>query len=74
MLDSVQTEDVAEPEVCACPCGSETFNIAVGYAIRPDDEVRWVSIGCRCTDCGLLGCYTDWKINYGPTDSLFTSA
>jgi hypothetical protein len=74
MLDSANYEDDAEPRDCRCPCGCEAFELAVGYALRADDEVRWVSIGCRCTSCGILGCYADWKIDYGPTDSLFSSA
>ena len=74
MLDSASYEDDAEPRECSCPCGCESFELAVRYALRADDEVRWVSIGCRCTSCGILGCYADWKIDYGPTDSLFSSA
>ncbi|MEU4676443.1 hypothetical protein [Micromonospora sp. NPDC023737] len=41
---------------------------------RNDEEVRWVSVGLRCTQDGTLGVYTDWKIDYSPTRQLLTGA
>ena len=49
-------------------------SIAAGYALRQDGDVRWVRVGCRCVACAMLGCCADWKIDYAPTDSLFTTA
>jgi hypothetical protein len=83
MLDSGEYFDDASPEECACPCGGEEFELAVGYAmvdVVGEDgspagrEVKWVSIGARCVRDGTLGVYTDWKIDYGPTDHLFGAA
>jgi hypothetical protein len=71
MLDSADTAEVAVPEECACPCGGETFQVAVGFALRDDGDVRWVSVGLRCTTDGTLGVYADWKIDYSPTNALF---
>lgn len=52
----------ANLEVCECPCGADTFQIAIGVAVQQGtDAARWVYVGCRCTSCGLLGCYADWK-------------
>jgi hypothetical protein len=74
MLDSEDTADEAAPEDCACPCGGEAFELAAGYALRDDGDVRWVYVGARCLADGTLGVYTDWKIDYGPTDQLFERA
>jgi hypothetical protein len=57
--------------VAACPCGNETFEVAVVFAVRADGDVRWISIGLRCVRDGVLGAHTDWKIDYSPTAQLF---
>ena len=74
MLDSAEFAEDAELEACACPCGGEAFNLAVGYAMRDDGDVRWVYIGARCVVDGVLGCYADWTIDYGPSDHLLNLA
>jgi hypothetical protein len=74
LLDSEDTVEDAELEEAACPCGGETFNAAVGFALRDDGDVRWVHLGLRCTTDGTLGVYTDWKVDYSPTAHLFESA
>jgi len=61
----------AEPEPVACPCGGEQFELGVGFSPRANGDVRWITVGERCTRCGILGSATDWKIDYGPTDRLF---
>lgn len=71
IFDSQDTIDEAELEDAACPCGGETFNAAAGFALRDDGEIRWVYLGLRCTRDGVLGCYSDWKIDYSPTAHLF---
>ncbi|WP_199517042.1 hypothetical protein [Nucisporomicrobium flavum] len=73
VADSAEHIDDAELEGCACPCGGETFTASVGYAMTQDDEVRWISLGLRCLSDGTLGVYTDWKIDYTPTEHLFSS-
>lgn len=63
--DSAEYMDEAEEEECACPCGKEAFEITVGVSLYDDSEdVRWLYIGCRCTDCGLTAVYGDWKNEY----------
>jgi hypothetical protein len=71
MLDSADAGDDANPDDAACPCGNEMFEVAVGFAVRADGDVRWASIGLRCVRDGVLGVYTDWKIDYSPTAHLF---
>jgi hypothetical protein len=73
MLDSADFAEDATPEEAACPCGGEIFDVAVGFALREDGDVRWVSIGLRCRRDGVLGCFGDWNIDYSPTDQLRTS-
>lgn len=57
-------------EVVDCPCGGEEFEVIVGFSLRGDGEVRWITVGCRCIACGILGVCIEWKINYGPTAHL----
>ncbi|WP_346535488.1 hypothetical protein [Micromonospora sp. DPT] len=70
MLDSADLAENADPGDAACPCGGERFDAAVGFAVREDGEVRWVSVGLRCRVDGVLGVYADWKIDYSPSGHL----
>jgi hypothetical protein len=71
--DSEEFWSNAEPGPAACPCDQEVFDIGVGFSLRPDGEVQWISVGCRCTACGILGVYVDWSIDYSPTDQLLSA-
>lgn len=71
MLDSAEYLDDAELEDAACPCGHEEFQVAVGFALRVDGDVRWVFVSLRCMGDNTLGVYADWRIDYSPTDQLF---
>ena len=74
MLDSAEHWDADdEPDECACPCEGEVFEAAVGFACRDDGSIRWVSVGLRCVECGILGVYADWKIDYEPSAQLLTA-
>ena len=71
LLDCEEVWEDAEPHTRKCPkCKCKTYNVRVGFARRENGSVRWVYIGNRCTDCGLLGSYLNWKINYEPTDEM----
>lgn len=59
-----------EPGAACCPCGGEEFEAAVAFSLGADGEVRWVTVGLRCTRDGFCGIYADWKIDYGPTGHL----
>ena len=72
IADSAEVWDDADPGACGCPCGGSTFSVAIGFALRDNGDVRWISVGLRCITDGRLGVYTDWKIDYNPTDHLFT--
>lgn len=63
--DSEEFLAKAELEECECPCGQSILEITVGVSLYDGSEdVRWLYIGCRCPNCGLTGCYGDWKNEY----------
>ncbi len=70
--DSDEYWDEVEPDGCACPCGGEVFELAVGFSLLPDGEVRWVTVALRCVADGEFGVYADWKIDYLPSRQLLT--
>ena len=75
IADSAEYWSEAEPDRCACPCGAEEMNVCLGFAMRDDgNDVRWIYLGLRCTKCGVLGCYADWKVSYSPSLHLLEQA
>ncbi|TYB90925.1 hypothetical protein FXF53_30745 [Micromonospora sp. WP24] len=72
MLDAADVAEDADLGDAACLCGGERFDVAVGFALREDGEVRWVSVSVslRCTADGVFGVYADWKIDYSPSGQL----
>jgi hypothetical protein len=48
-------------------CGASTCNVGVGFSLYASDsaDVRWLSVGVRCSQCGVLGCIVDWKVGGG---------
>jgi hypothetical protein len=72
MLDSADTIADADLGQAVCPCGGERFEIAVGFALKPDDAVEWLYVALRCTADGTLGVYVDWGIDYAPSSQLLT--
>jgi hypothetical protein len=75
ICDSAEYWDDAEPESWECTeCGRKTCNI---YEAEPEPglpDVRWISVGNRCTNCGTLGSFVDWKVGYGPSYQLLDQA
>jgi hypothetical protein len=75
VCDSAEYWEEAEPESWTCTsCGSSTCNLAVGFSLYDSEagelpDVRWISVGCRCSACGTLGCVADWKVGYGPSNA-----
>ena len=71
MLDSADIWEECKPKLGKCPiCKGKNYNIRVGFLRRSTGEVRQVFIGNRCIECGTLGSYVDWDINYAPTDEM----
>ena len=73
MLDTGDYWDDMGPTLIKCPCGGDLFEVSVGFSLRVDDEIRWVTVGQRCVNDGILGYCADWKIDYGPTRHLLSS-
>ena len=71
--DSEDYWGAATPEPLVCPeCKGVVYELAVGFALREGGDVRWMTVGNRCVTCGLLGSFIDWKIDYSPTEHLFS--
>jgi hypothetical protein len=73
ICDSEEYWEDSEPEALNCiECNSQQANIGVGFSLYPDDaEVKWLYVGYRCADCGVLGCFAGWKVAYAPSRHLF---
>ncbi len=71
VCDSDEYWTDADPESTTCPCGADVFEVAVAFSHREDRSVKWITVGTRCTTCGILGAPVDWKIDYDPTDQLY---
>lgn len=72
LLDCEELWEEADPELRTCSVckGCKSYNVRVGFIRRENGSVKWVYIGNRCTNCGTLGSYLDWKIDYEPTDIM----
>ena len=74
VADSADVWDDASPQLIACPeCSEAKHNVGVGFSLRDDGEVKWVTVGHRCTNCGLLGSSADWKVDYSPSVHIMDS-
>jgi hypothetical protein len=72
ICDSEEFWTDAEPEELACiECGSKQANIGVGFSLYDHGhDVRWLYVGVRCVECGVLGCFAGWKVAYSPSLDL----
>lgn len=67
MADGEEYVEDAELERRECICEKDLFEITAGVHVYRGpkevltEEVRWFYVGCRCANCGLVGCYGDWK-------------
>ena len=71
ICDSGEYWSDATPEKWKCiECASTKANIGVGFSLYEDGEVRWLYVGERCLNCGILGCFAGWKVGYSPSKQL----
>lgn len=69
--DSAEFLDEAELDDCQCPCGNEMFQLTIGVALyEGSEDVKWLYVGLRCTECGLIGNYGDWKNEFNDYKKL----
>ena len=65
IADSKDFLEDAGLEISECICRSKIFEITVGVSLYENrKDVKWLYVGCRCVNCGLIGCYGDWKNEY----------
>ena len=71
IADCAEIEDEIDPEKLTCQCKSEDFEVCVGFSFIKEDEenidIKWITVGARCIECGMLGSPADWKIDYSPS-------
>jgi hypothetical protein len=77
--DWEEAVDEEQPEAYACvKCGAAETNIGVGFAGYPEspdiDAVKWFYVGVRCAACGVLGCFGDGKVGWGPAVDVYEQA
>jgi hypothetical protein len=72
ICDSEETSEEASLKKAKCNCKKDVFDLAVGFSLRDTGEIKWITVGLRCVSCGMLGAYVDWKIDYAPTDHLYS--
>jgi len=72
ICDSEEASEEASLKKVRCKCKKDVFELAVGFSLRDTGEIKWITVGARCVSCGMLGSYVDWKINYAPTDHLYS--
>ncbi|MBQ8688171.1 MAG: hypothetical protein IJ512_06435 [Ruminococcus sp.] len=72
LLDCDEVWQEAKPRLRKCSVckNCKQYNVRVGFIRRDNGSAKWVYIGNRCTNCGTLGSYLDWKICYEPTDEM----
>jgi hypothetical protein len=59
---------------CICPCNQSKFEIVVGVTLYGrTDTARTAYIGCRCVECGLMGCYASWPRVDMPYSRFFSN-
>jgi hypothetical protein len=72
ICDSDDVSEEASLKKVRCKCKKDVFDLAVGFSLRDTGEIKWITVGARCVSCGMLGSYVDWKIDYAPTDHLYS--
>jgi hypothetical protein len=62
-------------ETVVCPCGNDTFAVAVAYSMYSDDEdVRAIGVGVRCLRDRILGAPAEWNNRDHPSGHLLNEA
>lgn len=70
LADSDRSAGTATPALATCPCGQQAFEVAVGFALHDEGDVRWLYVAMRCVTDGILGVYADWEVGYRPSSHL----
>ena len=68
ICDSEEFWSDAEPQKLVCECKGKLVEIGVGFSIsdNPERGIKWITVGTRCVNCGIMGVPVEWKIDYSP--------
>lgn len=56
-------------------CTNGVANLGVAFSLYDDkNSIRWIYVGYRCSTCGVLGSFADWKVGYEPSLDLLSQA
>lgn len=71
-----EADEAVESYSCV-KCVSTAADLVVGFAgydENPEiDGVKWFYVGVRCPECGILSCFNDGKIGWGPAADVYES-
>ena len=65
IADAEEYWEPGRPKKWKCiECRGTVCNVGVGFAGYDDDPtgIKWIYTGERCTTCGILGSFADWKV------------
>lgn len=75
ILDCEERWEEAMPVRCRCvECDCEVHELGAGYTFNKKGEVVHVYVGVRCVNCGTMGCFTSWTIDFAPSKHLLDLA
>jgi len=74
--EEAEAEEGVEYYSCVA-CQTQEANVVVGFAAYEEypeiDGVKWFYVGVRCAECGILGCFNDGKVGWGPAAEVHDS-
>jgi hypothetical protein len=51
-----------------CVCKTALANVGVSFSLHEGGQsIRWLWVGHRCVQCGVLGSIVEWKVGYEPS-------
>jgi len=74
--EEAEAEEGVEQYACV-ECGTKEANLTVGFAGYDDpksDGIKWLFVGVRCVQCGVLSCFSDGKVGWGPAQDVIKGA
>jgi hypothetical protein len=80
IADSEEYVKDAHPKRLKCvACKKDEFIVGVTFSFREDKsllsllkkkEIKWITEGEMCSNCGVCGSHVEWKIDYAPSRHL----
>jgi hypothetical protein len=69
-------DDRGAESISCVECNCQDANVGIGFACYAGDVdgVKWFYVGVRCASCGVLGCFGDGKVGWGPAADVYRKA